>query len=447
MKPCHQLVSTALSWKSLPCLFLSCWTFTVNLHATKQGQSAEYRRKTGYENLFYERILQSGEVSKHVKVSLQHLSRTGQVQKGNSSRSPMSGFVMFPIVSSSISEVNASIPGVISSYRSTSTRLRRMNTSATDGNLTRKRINTSAREGNLTRKRMNTSATDGNLTRKRMNTSEREGNLTRKRMNTSAREGNLTRKRMNTSAREGNLTRKRMNTSATDGNLTRKRMNTSAREGNLTWKTMNTSAREGNLTRKRMNTSAREGNLTRKRMNTSAREGNLTRKRMNTSAMEGNLTRKRMTSNTSAREGNLTRKRRYDYEDTYEWPPDESAGYDFDDDHQEEELTFWQDAARNWQVVALRAIFLFCFLAFISMIILFFCYVSCTVCCHSLIGAVTPWRPVFEYLSQCYEDPMYAKARDVADAFGIKLDYATYQKIRETHEFGGRGGWNPHNLE
>ncbi|RUS75798.1 hypothetical protein EGW08_016425 [Elysia chlorotica] len=120
--------------------------------------------------------------------------------------------------------------------------------------------------------------------------------------------------------------------------------------------------------------------------------------------------------------------------------------YDMDD-HLQEELTFWQDAARNWQRVALRAIFLFCITAFFSMILLFCCYVNCAIMCDSIFRALQPWKPAVEYLKQCYEDPMYTKARDIADAFGIKLDYNTYQKIKETHELGGRGGWNPADLE
>ncbi|GFN74923.1 hypothetical protein PoB_000142900 [Plakobranchus ocellatus] len=149
----------------------------------------------------------------------------------------------------------------------------------------------------------------------------------------------------------------------------------------------------------------------------------------------------------SAPQNSTVRKRRYDYEDTHEWPPGDSLEYDFDDDDQKEELTFWQEVGRNWQVVFIRAIFLICFLGIIMACCCFCCYVNCRICCDSLTRAVTPWRPVFEYLSQCYEDPMYAKARDLAEILGIKLDYKTYMKIKETHEFGGRAGFNPLNLQ
>lgn len=151
--------------------------------------------------------------------------------------------------------------------------------------------------------------------------------------------------------------------------------------------------------------------------------------------------------NSSHSVANLTRKKRYDYEDVYEWPPGDSSGYDFDANYAQEELTMWQEVGRNWQTVAIRCIFLFCFLAFIAMIIGFICYVSCLVCCDSLMRTMTPWRYVVEYLKQWYEDPMYTRAKEIAEAFGIQLDYATFQKIKETHEFGGRAGWNPANLE
>ena len=75
------------------------------------------------------------------------------------------------------------------------------------------------------------------------------------------------------------------------------------------------------------------------------------------------------------------------------------------DDFREEELTLWQEVGRNWQTVALRSIFLFCFMAFIAMIVAFCIYINCAVCCDSLTRAVCFWRPAVEYLSQCYQDP------------------------------------------
>ncbi|XP_012942413.1 uncharacterized protein LOC106012835 [Aplysia californica] len=137
------------------------------------------------------------------------------------------------------------------------------------------------------------------------------------------------------------------------------------------------------------------------------------------------------------------RRRRYAYEDTHEWPADGSMDYDFEEEDEEKEGNLWEEVARNWQVVGVRLIFVLCGVCMLFMLLFCCCNVCCRVCCHSLRENCVPCGGALEYITSCYEDPNYKRAKNLAEMMGLKLDYATYMKIRDSHDLEAGGGFNP----
>ncbi|XP_059165216.1 uncharacterized protein LOC131947856 [Physella acuta] len=140
---------------------------------------------------------------------------------------------------------------------------------------------------------------------------------------------------------------------------------------------------------------------------------------------------------------NRTRTRRYTYEDTHNWPNDDSQDYDFDENGETKEVPFWVKVSDNWQVVGFRMIFLLSAVSILLMICCCCCKICCRMCCQSIKDSILPCRAFLDLLTSCYEDPMYKRAKNLAELMGLKLDYATYLKIKANHDVGGTGTFNP----
>ncbi|KAH9503604.1 hypothetical protein Btru_066948 [Bulinus truncatus] len=134
--------------------------------------------------------------------------------------------------------------------------------------------------------------------------------------------------------------------------------------------------------------------------------------------------------------------RRYTYEDTHQWPADDSVEYDFDD-AESKEVSMWEKVGQNWQVVGLRMIFIFSALCVAMMLCCCCCQIALRACCFNLKEGCKPCGPLVDIISSFYEDPMYKKAKKTAKLFGLKLDYKTYMKVKETHSTEVQGGCNP----
>ncbi|XP_071080139.1 uncharacterized protein [Haliotis cracherodii] len=126
-------------------------------------------------------------------------------------------------------------------------------------------------------------------------------------------------------------------------------------------------------------------------------------------------------------------RKRFDYEDNYDWETDKkSLDYEVGD----KEETLFQKMARNWKTVLLRFIFVFSFL----IMVLFCCRCCCRLICPFICDACTTncdqcmeWFALYV----CGKDPAFKKFNKFAKAFGIDIDYETFQKIKGNYGFEG----------
>ncbi|KAK0052690.1 hypothetical protein Bpfe_017806 [Biomphalaria pfeifferi] len=136
-----------------------------------------------------------------------------------------------------------------------------------------------------------------------------------------------------------------------------------------------------------------------------------------------------------------SKSRRYTYEDTHQWPADDTLDYDFMDG-EIKEAPLWERIGQNWQVVGLRLIFIFSALCVAIMLCCCCCQIALRAYCFNL-QSVCNWGSAQEIITSCYQDPMYTKAKRTAALFGLKLDYKTYKRIKDQHDPGTSNALNP----
>ncbi|KAK6993466.1 hypothetical protein BgiMline_010017 [Biomphalaria glabrata] len=145
--------------------------------------------------------------------------------------------------------------------------------------------------------------------------------------------------------------------------------------------------------------------------------------------------------NTNVKNSGKSKSRRYTYEDTHQWPADDTLDYDFMDG-EIKEAPLWERIGQNWQVVGLRLIFIFSALCVAVMLCCCCCQIALRAYCFNL-QSVCNWGSAQEIITSCYEDPMYSKAKRTAALFGLKLDYKTYKRIKDQHDPGTSNALNP----